>query len=219
MNELAIVFEKSDKPMTDSLKIAKFFSKDHKHVLRNIEEKIFNDTDVEFTKTNFGLSHYKDGSGKSNKMYNITKDGFVLLAMGFTGKKAMDFKIQYINAFNNMAKFINELRTAKEEFKELSEAIRLAHPEELHSYHFSNEYDLINRIVLGMSTKKYKKANSIPENAKSIRPYLSADQVKAITRLEKFDTGLMLTVEKYDDRKQSLTRYYSRINNIKQITA
>lgn len=216
MNELTMVFKKQDKPMTDSLKVAEYFSKNHQHVLRDVKEL---ECSEQFSQSNFGQSKYKDERGKYQPITNMTFDGFVFLVMGYRGKKAAQLKENYIKAFNQMKDFIIELQTAKEEFKELSEAIRLAHPEELHSYHFSNEYDLINRIVLGMSTKKYKKANSIPENAKSIRPYLSADQVKAITRLEKFDTGLILTIEKYDDRKQSLTRYYSKINNIKQITA
>lgn len=214
MNNLPTVFSKQDKPMTDSLKVAEYFGKRHDHVLRDIKEL---ECSEEFSLLNFGESKRKDERGKYQPKFDMTFDGFVFLVMGYRGKKASQLKENYIKAFNQMKDFILELKTAKEEFKELSEAIKLAHLDELHGYHFSNEYDLINRIVLGMSTKKYKKANNIPENAKSIRPYLSVEQVKAITKLEKFDTGLMLTVEKYEDRKQVLAQYYSKINNLKQL--
>lgn len=214
MQEL-LVFEKSDKPMTNSLKVAEYFGKNHQHVLRDTKEL---ECSEEFSQSNFGQSNYKDDRGKYQPIVNMTFDGFMFLAMGYRGKKAAQLKENYIKAFNTMKDFILELQTAKEEFKELSEAIKLAHLEDgLHSYHFSNEYDLINRIVLGMSTKKYKKANSIPDTAKSIRPYLSVEQVKAITKLEKFDTGLILTIEKYDDRKQALTLYYAKINGFEQL--
>jgi Rha family phage regulatory protein len=217
MNDLTLVFEKQDKPMTDSLKVAEYFKKRHDNVLKDVREL---ECSAEFSLLNFEESKRKDERGKYQPTFNMTFDGFVFLAMGYNGKKAAQIKERYIKAFNSMKDFIGELQTAKEEFKELSEAIKLAHLEDgLHSYHFSNEYDLINRIVLGMSTKKYKKANGIPDTAKSIRPFLSAEQVKAITRLEKFDTGLMLTVEKYDDRKQTLTNYYSKINGLKQLQA
>lgn len=214
MNKLAIVFEKSDKPMTDSLIVAEYFGKRHDNILKDVREL---ECSEDFSLLNFEESKRKDERGKYQPKFNITFDGFMFLAMGYRGKKAAQLKENYIKAFNQMKELIGELKTAKEEFKELSEAIKLAHLDELHSYHFSNEYDLINRIVLGMSTKKYKKANNIPDNAKSIRPFLSAEQVKAITKLEKFDTGLMLTVEKYDDRKQTLTQYYSKISNIRKI--
>lgn len=212
-----LVFEKQDKPMTDSLKVGEYFKKQHNNILKDIREL---ECSEEFSRLNFEQSKRKDGRGKYQPMVNMTFDGFMFLAMGYRGKKAAQVKESYIKAFNQMKDFISELHTAKEEFKELSEAIKLAHLEDgLHSWHFSNEYDLINRIVLGMSTKKYKKANGIPDKAQSIRPFLSAEQVKAIAKLEKFDTGLMLTVEKYEDRKETLTRYYSKINGLKQLSA
>lgn len=56
------------------------------------------------TEPYFRLSHYQDKSGKTNKKYNMSRDGFSLLAMGFTGKKALDWKIKYNQAFNLMEK-------------------------------------------------------------------------------------------------------------------
>lgn len=92
---------KRNKVTTTSQEIAEVFGKQHSHVLRTIEGLECN---KEFTQSNFGLSECKDASGKQNKVYNITKDGFLFLAMGFTGKKAAQFKVAYINAFNAMEK-------------------------------------------------------------------------------------------------------------------
>ena len=66
-------------------------------------------TAAEFLAANFRLSEYTDAQGKPRKQYIITKDGFALLAMGFTGAKALQFKIAYINAFDRMERLIHGL--------------------------------------------------------------------------------------------------------------
>lgn len=85
---------------TTSLKVAEHFGKRHDRVLRAIDNI---ECSSEFTHLNFGVSEYKDASGKSNPYYEMTKDGFTFLAMGFTGKEAAKWKEAYINAFNKMA--------------------------------------------------------------------------------------------------------------------
>lgn len=63
----------------------------------------------EFLADNFRLSEYTDAKGEQRKQYIITKNGFTLLAMGFTGAKALQFKIAYINAFDRMERLIHGL--------------------------------------------------------------------------------------------------------------
>lgn len=87
------------KPVTSSRNIATFFKRNHKDVLRKIDNL---DCSQEFTERNFTLSHYNDDSGKVNKAYHVTKNGFVFLVMGFTGKKAAIFKESYISEFDRM---------------------------------------------------------------------------------------------------------------------
>ena len=203
-----VVYEKRDRPTTDSLKVAEYFGKRHSDVLRDIEAL---ECSKEFTERNFALSCYKDESGKKNKMHTMTFDGFMFLAMGYRGKKAAALKEAYINEFNSMATFIRQLETAKAEFHELADAIKFAHGEEYHAYHFSNEFDLINRIVFGVSTKKLKKARGIPESADSIRPYLTDRELKEVIRLQRFDAGLIVTTPDYRHRKQILQEYHDRI--------
>lgn len=87
---------------TDSLRVAKHFGKQHAHVLRAIRA-IQRNVGPEFSRSNFGAASYEDAQGKRRELVRMTKDGFVLLAMGFSGDQAMRMKVAYISAFNAMA--------------------------------------------------------------------------------------------------------------------
>lgn len=86
-------------PAVTSLQVAEAFGKEHKHVVRDIRNLLESD---DFTETNFGLSEYTDSTGRTLPMYIMSRDGFVLLGMGFTGAKARAMKISYIARFNEM---------------------------------------------------------------------------------------------------------------------
>lgn len=89
--------------VTTSYLVAETFGKAHKRVLEDIDRLGCSDG---FREPNFGLSlklrELPNGGHKEERFYVITKDGFTLLAMGYTGKKAMLFKEKYIAAFNAM---------------------------------------------------------------------------------------------------------------------
>ncbi|MGR5920902.1 Rha family transcriptional regulator [Bacillus paranthracis] len=96
------VFIENNEVVTDSKKVAEVFGKLHQHVTQAIEK-----LGDEFNSSEFSLlfqeTTYKpEGAKRSYKKYNLTKDGFTLLVMGFNGKKALQFKIMYINEFNRM---------------------------------------------------------------------------------------------------------------------
>ena len=93
---------------TSSLIVAQHFHKLHKDVLRSINNL---ECSEDFTQRNFAPSEYKDNSGKSNRCYIITKDGFMFLVMGFTGKEAALWKERFINAFNEMEAKLQEKST------------------------------------------------------------------------------------------------------------
>ena len=106
MNELVNAVELKDgKAVTTSLKIAEVFGKQHKVVLKSIREL---DCPEKFSEHNFMPAEYSDSQGKPRPMFFVTRDGFTLLAMGFTGKAAMQFKVAYIEAFNAMERTIKE---------------------------------------------------------------------------------------------------------------
>ena len=107
MSEMSItaapVAVRDGKVITTSLKIAETFGRLHKDVLRAIETL---EVPAEWYERNFALiqNPVDLGMGRTrmDKAYSITRDGFTILAMGFTGKAAMQFKIAYIEAFNAM---------------------------------------------------------------------------------------------------------------------
>ena len=86
-------------PCTTSIQIARHFGKRHDNVLPAIKTL---GCSPEFSALNFKAAEYLDAQGKPRMMYNITRDGFTMLAMGFTGKRAMVWKEAYIAAFNAM---------------------------------------------------------------------------------------------------------------------
>ncbi|EER9787813.1 Rha family transcriptional regulator [Escherichia coli] len=85
--------------VTTSVAVAEFFRKLHKNVIQKIEAL---ECSSEFTELNFKPSEYTDSTGRKLPMYQITKNGFVFLVMGFTGKKAAAFKEAYIAEFDRM---------------------------------------------------------------------------------------------------------------------
>jgi len=97
MNNLVIM--KDQQAVTSSLQVAETFGKEHSKVIRSIEGIAKSgDTPNMFVKG----TYINDQNGQKYSMYYMNRDGFTLLAMGFTGKKALKFKMQYIEAFNNM---------------------------------------------------------------------------------------------------------------------
>lgn len=86
---------------TTSQNIALVFGKPHKVVLNAIRQ-IIADLPDENNRHNFMPTYYRDTHGRHQPSYRLTRDGFTLLAMGFTGKTALQFKLAYIDAFNKM---------------------------------------------------------------------------------------------------------------------
>ena len=89
---------------TSSVQVAEFFGKQHYHVLRDIRNLLNSDNKKvnDFNASNFGCTDFIDKNGETRPLYELTRDGFAILAMGFTGDKAQEFKIAYIEAFNSM---------------------------------------------------------------------------------------------------------------------
>jgi Rha family phage regulatory protein len=109
--------------VTTSLLVAKTFGKNHQHVLRDIQN--LNCT-PEFNVSNFGLISYTDSMNREQRAYEMTKDGFTFLVMGYNGEKAGEFKEKYILEFNNREAMLNSddyilIRAAQIQKKKISE--------------------------------------------------------------------------------------------------
>ena len=103
MDELVIMHDQQ--AVTTSLKVAEIFEKEHRVVMKSIRNLTAQNYAV---KKMFVEDSYLNSRNQQQPMYYMNRDGFTLLAMGFTGSKAMEFKLKYIDAFNKMEKQIKE---------------------------------------------------------------------------------------------------------------
>ena len=205
-DQFGVFVDCKDTARVDSLFVARFFEKRHDNVIRDIENL---DCSAEFRLLNFEEIKYKDEKGRKQKAVAMTRDGFTFLAMGYRGKKAAHFKELYIRRFNEMENFIRTLVSTRKEFPLLTENIKLLH-ENPKPYHFSNECDMINKLVTGMTAKKFREVNGIPKG-ESIRPYLTDEQLELMEKLQKCDIGLLVAFPDYEQRKRHLEWYMSQI--------
>jgi Rha family phage regulatory protein len=199
------LYERSGKPYCSTLQVAETFEKRHDDVLKSIRNL---DCSNVFRLRNFAESSYLNEQKKKQPMFIMTKDGFMFLVMGYRGKKAAAFKEAYIQRFNDMETFIAEQYAAKMEFPEFTRAVMMAH-DEPKSYHFSNECNMINQIVLGQSAKQFKESRGLV-GIQSIRPYLSNIQITDVHALQMADVGLLIKGVPFQERKAVLTDYQDR---------
>lgn len=147
--------------VTTSVKIAEIFGKSHAHVLRDIKALECSDS---FRESNFGLSYIikqlPNNGSKQLPMYYITRDGFMFLVMGFTGKTAAKWKEAYIKAFNEMEAKIRAEQMAKaieeHDRKEAEEYEKLLEREE-------REEAAIDARVAAMPPAKSRKRQAEPQ--------------------------------------------------------
>lgn len=106
MNEIVYRGE-SNQPLTNSKLVAEVFGKEHRNVVRDIKNLIEGGVlKNEQTRMFEETTYINEQNKQSYPMFIMNQDGFTLLAMGFNGKKAMEFKLKYIEAFNKMKKEI-----------------------------------------------------------------------------------------------------------------
>lgn len=111
MNDI-ILSTQNGKPVASSRQIAESFGKEHKHVLRDIENLIGGESKIGLSSM-FFKSEYISAQNKKLPEYLMNRDGFTLLAMGFTGKAALEWKLKYIAAFNEMEKKLSTRATSQ----------------------------------------------------------------------------------------------------------
>ena len=151
--EIAIV---DGQAVTSSLAVADFFSKRHDDVLKKIR---ILDCSPEFCARNFAETsisvNQPNGGTRKLPCYQITRDGFAFLAMGFTGKRAARFKEAYINAFNLMEKSLSGADAS-----DMSAVARNArgvylHLREIHQIWTSQLYPMLKAVESPLASKRY----------------------------------------------------------------
>ena len=113
-------------PVTDSVKVARVFEKQHKNVMKSIRNILGSAQNLANQKW-FAETTYMDAQGKRQPMFLMNRDGFSLLTMSLTGEKAMAFKVAFIEQFNRMEQAIKELAPATPAIPQtFAQALRLA---------------------------------------------------------------------------------------------
>jgi Rha family phage regulatory protein len=163
------------------------------------------DCSDEFRKLNFQRTFQTvdmpNNARRKDPMFLMTKDGFIFLVMGYRGKKAAVIKEAYIRRFNDMEQFIKDYTKTREDFAPFTQAIMDAH-DDAQSYHYSNEMNMINRIVLGMDAKHFRQLHGL-QDGQSIRPFLSKTQSKAVRKLQIEDIRLLYRNVPFQERKDA----------------
>lgn len=201
MNELVQLTTKDvsrSVPITTSRKVAETFEKEHKVVLKSIRELVKDLEDKHQMVPIYYIkeSDYTDVSGRKQKEFLMNEQFFTLLAMGFTGKKALEFKTMYITAFTRMR---SEL-LARVETRKIGKAARLSITDAIKDhvspdgnfkkFAYGNYSKLVYKRVLGMDVKHAKESRGVPETG-NLRDYLTIEELDLVQELESKIAGFI----------------------------
>lgn len=183
---------KVETSIATSLDIAETFGKEHKRVLQDIREL---ECSEDFRRHNFVQSSYVNSQNKKQPMYYVTRDGFTLLAMGYTGEKAMKFKEGYIRQFNAMEKLL----IGKIKEREKGIAVRQAFTkaiqqssenERMHGHAYSTYTDVIYKSIFGKNDKQLREEFGITKK-ESMRDYFSEEELVKVQNAEMLVSALV----------------------------
>lgn len=183
---------KVETSIVTSLDIAETFGKEHKRVLQDIREL---ECSEDFGRHNFVQSSYVNCQNKKQPMYYVTRDGFTLLAMGYTGEKAMKFKEGYIRQFNAMEKLL----IGKIKEREKGIAVRQAFTkaiqqssenERMHGHAYSTYTDVIYKSIFGKNAKQLREEFGITKK-ESMREYFSEEDLVKVQNAEMLVSALV----------------------------
>lgn len=208
---------KMEMTVVSSLDVAETFEKRHADVLRDIEEL---GCSKDFRERNFALSKYLvENNKRSYPMYYMTRDGFTILVMGYTGEKAMRFKEAYIKQFNAMEKALQGKLIEREKGiavrQSLTKALQQsAENERMHGHAYSTYTNCIYKVLFGKNAKQLREELGISKKD-NLRDYLSAEELKAIQSMECLVSGLVDCGWGYDQIKE----FIQQNNTMLQIAA
>ena len=161
MNSLVIM--KDQQAVTTSLNVAETFERNHRDVLAAIDD-LKEGVAENYADLFWDDSYIHPQNKQSYRMIFMNRDGFTLLAMGFTGKKALEFKLQYINAFNAMEKHIKQqldISNLSPELQLMANLVNNMAKQELAQKQLNEKVDSISEIVALNTTDWRKEANAL----------------------------------------------------------
>ena len=205
-----------EKLLTTSRKIAESFEKEHKEVIRAIEGQLDADGKTKHSgllsqleqggdipvDNYFIKSSYVASNGRKYTEYLITRDGFSLLVMGFTGEKALRWKIKYIDAFNKMESELKRILTERQQWQIerdkgvvirhiLTDTIKMKVSESPHKkFSYSNYTNLIYRSLFGKTAKELESQYEVKAK-ETLRDFFTAADLEKVQELEMLVSSLI----------------------------
>lgn len=206
---------KVERAAVTSLDVAATFGKEHKHVMRDIREL---GCSTEFNESNFGLIGYTDTTGRKQKAYAMTRDGFTLLVMGYTGELAMRFKEAYIKQFNAMEAALQGKFVERQKGIAVRQALTKAlqqstENERMHGHAYINYTNCIYKVLFGMSAKQLRERYGV-DHKTDLRDCFTAEELAAVQSMERLVSGLVDCGWEYNEVKAFIQQ-----NNMKKLTA
>lgn len=185
-------FGKTECAGCTSLDVAETFGKDHKHVLRDIRELGCSN---EFNRSNFGPISYTDSMNRKQDAIAMTRDGFTLLVMGYTGELAMKFKEGYIRQFNAMETALRGKLVEREKGIAVRQALTKALQQSnedarMHGHAYSAYTNCIYKVLFGMNANQLREKFGIRKKD-SLRDCFSSEELRAVESMERLVSGLV----------------------------
>ena len=204
---------KQEAAVVSSLDIAETFGKEHKNVLKDIRELNCSD---EFRLLNFEQSNYLNEQNHKQPLYYLTRDGFTILAMGYTGEKAMRFKEAYIKQFNAMERALQGKLVEREKGiavrNSLTKALQQStENDRMHGHAYSTYTNCIYNVLFGMNANQLRESFGISEKV-SLRDCFSVEELSMVQSMERMVSGLVDCGWGYEQIKTFISE-----NNVKKI--
>ncbi len=190
-------FGKEEKAACTSLDVAETFEKEHKHVLRDIAKitEPRSGLSEEFIKRNFTADRYQDTTGRKLPCYQMTRDGFTILAMGYTGELAMKFKEAYIKQFNAMEAALNGRLIERQKGIAVRQALtgvikQSGENERMRGHAYSTYTNCIYKVLFDRNAKQLREKYGI-DAKDNLRDCFSTEELTAIQHMEYLVSGLI----------------------------
>ena len=183
---------REERPCVTSLDVAQTFGKEHRNVMRDINNL---NCSSEFNALNFERIKYVDSRGRSQDAYVMTRDGFTLLVMGYTGDLAMKFKEAYIKQFNAMENVLRGKLIEREKGIAVRQALTKAlqqstEDERMHGHAYSNYTNCIYKVLFGKSAAQLRADYGIGKTD-NLRDCFSQEDLNAVQYMEHLVNGLI----------------------------
>ena len=198
-----------------SREIAEITGKQHANVIRDIREMIeaVKDDSNLSHQLNQGLTEFKDAREYTSH-FELNRFATEILVTGYDVKRRARVIRKLLELENNLkveAQTKFDRQYARLESPELTGALkaqREAKGKEVTAHIFSNDYNMMNRIVLGFTSANFRKEHEI-DKVEAIRDYLSPVQTEAMLKIQRINTSLVEIGMGYKDRKEKLQQYFN----------